>query len=259
VEPLPDPHFVPVPFADIQVAVRRHLAALPSAVDAFLEDHILTSRHYRIVIAGEPAGYASLHDGQLITQFALDTPYRRFGQPVFARLRRLEQAQSAFVPTGDQFFLAHALDDYRQLTKQAYFFAHAETPRPAIPEGVDVRPATMADLDLIRQESEELFAPIERYIASGELFVTLRDGEPAGFGIMVVSALYDDVASIGMYTIDRFRRAGVGTATLQLLIAECHRRRLSPVAGCWYYNHASKRTLERAGMHAPARLLKIDY
>ena len=28
-----------------------------------------------------------------------------------------------FVPTCDEFFLAHALDDYRQLTKQAYFFA----------------------------------------------------------------------------------------------------------------------------------------
>ena len=35
----------------------------------------------------------------------------------------MEQVQSAFVPTCDEFFLAHALDDYRQLAKQAYFFA----------------------------------------------------------------------------------------------------------------------------------------
>jgi hypothetical protein len=52
---------------------------------------------------------------------------------------------------------------------------------------------------------------------------------------------------------------GVGTATIALLIAECRRLGLRPVAGCWYYNLASKRTLERAGMFAPTRLLKIDY
>ena len=43
---------------------------------------------------------------------------------------------------------------------------------------------------------------------AGELFVTLRDEEPVGFGIMSKSALYEDVASIGMYTIERFRRRG---------------------------------------------------
>ena len=35
--------------------------ALPSAIDSFLEDHILASNHYRIVVAGETAGFASIH------------------------------------------------------------------------------------------------------------------------------------------------------------------------------------------------------
>jgi RimJ/RimL family protein N-acetyltransferase len=62
-----------------------------------------------------------------------------------------------------------------------------------------------------------------------------------------------------MYTIERFRREGVGTATITLLIDECRRRGLRPVAGCWYYNHRSKRTLERAGMFTATRLLKVGY
>jgi len=37
------------------------------------------------------------------------------------------------------------------------------------------------------------------------------------------------------------------------------RRGLRAVAGCWYSNHLSKRMLERAGMHAPTRLLKVKY
>ena len=34
------------------------------------------------------------------------------------------------------------------------------------------------------------------------------------------------------------------------------RRSLRPVAGCWYYNHRSRRTLQRAGMYSSTRLLK---
>src|SRR5215208_7437489 len=253
-------HFAPVAFPEIRDAARQHLRALPSAIDSFLEDHILASNHYRIVVAGETAGFASIHEERLITQFALAEPYRRCGQELFRELREMEQVRSAFVPTCDELFLAHALDDYRRLAKQAYFFA--------LPPGVgeagatdrySMRPAAMDDADLVRQESDDFFEDLERHIVAGELFVTRRDEEPVGFGILVKSTLYEDVASIGMYTIERVRQAGIGTATIGMLIAECRRRGLRPVAGCWYYNHRSRRTLQRAGMYASTRLLKVDY
>jgi hypothetical protein len=94
-----DFRFEPVEFDDIREAVRRHLASLPSAIDGFLEEHILTSNHYSIEVEGETAGFASIHSGSLITQFALAEPYRRYGQAIFWQLRRMEQVQSAFVPT----------------------------------------------------------------------------------------------------------------------------------------------------------------
>jgi GNAT superfamily N-acetyltransferase len=249
--------FAPVTFEEIAGAVRAHLAALPEAIDSFLEEHILASAHYRIVVDGESAGLTAIHDGSLITRFALAAPYRRFGQPIFARVRRLEQAQSAFVPTCDEFFLAHALDEYRQVTKQAYVFATARDLPP--PPAFALRPAALADAEVIRRHAGDFFDELERRITAGEIFLTLRDGETVGFGILAHSALYDNVASIGMYTIEGHRRQGVGTATIALLIAACRRRGLRPVAGCWYYNHASKRTLERAGMYAPTRLLRIEY
>jgi RimJ/RimL family protein N-acetyltransferase len=255
-----DTQFASVAFPEIREATRQHLGSLPSAIDSFLEDHILASNHYRIVVAGEIAGFASIHEERLITQFALSEPYRRCGQTLFRKLRQMEQVRSAFVPTCDEFFLAHALDDYRQLAKQAYFF----TTPPGISEAVapdryTMRPAVMDDADLVRRESDDFFEHLERHIAAGELLVTLRGGEPVGFGILVKSTLYEDVVSIGMYTIERFRQARVGTATIAMLIEECRRRTLRPVAGCWYYNHRSRRTLERAGMYSPTRLLKVDF
>jgi GNAT superfamily N-acetyltransferase len=253
-------HFAPVAFAEVREATRQHLRALPSAIDSFLEDHILASNHYRIVVAGETAGFASIHEERLITQFALAEPYRRCGQALFGELRRMEQVRSAFVPTCDEFFLAHALDDYRQLAKQAYFFAApSDVGEAAASDRYSMRPAAIDDANFVRQESGDFFEHLERHIAAGELFVTLRDEEPVGFGILVKSMLYEDVASIGMYTIERIRRVGVGTATIAMLIAECRRRSLRPVAGCWYYNHRSRQTLQRAGMYSPTRLLKVDY
>jgi GNAT superfamily N-acetyltransferase len=253
-------HFAPVAFAEVREATRQHLRALPSAIDSFLEDHILASNHYRIVVAGETAGFASIHEERLITQFALAEPYRRCGQALFGELRRMEQVRSAFVPTCDEFFLAHALDDYRQLAKQAYFFAApSDVGEAAASDRYSMRPAAIDDANFVRQESGDFFEHLERHIAAGELFVTLRDEEPVGFGILVKSMLYEDVASIGMYTIERLRRVGVGTATIAMLIAECRRRSLRPVAGCWYYNHRSRQTLQRAGMYSPTRLLKVDY
>jgi GNAT superfamily N-acetyltransferase len=143
------------------------------------------------------------------------------------------------------------------LKKQAYFFAAGD--EIASPGELTLRPATAADLELVKRESGDFFAEAEGHIARGELFVTLRGEEPVGFGLAIRSALYPDVASIGMFTIERHRRSGVGTATIALLIRECRRKGLRPVAGCWYYNHRSKQTLERAGMHSSTRLLRVAY
>ena len=93
--------------------------------------------------------------------------------------------------------------------------------------------------------------------AAAEIAPQGRQGDVAAFAAHVGRPA-DAVACVDA-TIERFRGKGVGTATIALLRAECHRRGIRPVAGCWYYNHTSKRTLERAGMYSPTRLLRIDY
>lgn len=251
--------FDPVPFAAVAPEIREHFATLTSATDAYFESHVLSSRHYRIVVDGTRVGFASVHEAQLITQFSLRPNYRHFGQVAFANLRTLEQVEAAFVPTCDEFYLAHAIDDYQELAKQACFFALAEDRALPPPANTRLRHATVEDIPMIQDDSGDFFGPLESVIDKGELFVTERDGAVAGFGILEMSALQEATASIGMFTIERYRRESVGRATIALLIEECARRRLHPVAGCWYYNHASKRTLEAAGMFSPTRLLRIAF
>jgi RimJ/RimL family protein N-acetyltransferase len=252
--------FEAVEFSDIIDKVRAQVTTFSSPIDSFLEGHIVASNHYRVTIDGQYAGFASIHGESLITQFALTGAYRARGQVVFAQLRHMENVQSAFVPTSDEFFLAHALDDYRQLAKQACFFRSTATDRPPIPANHGtLQLATAGDASLVREFTGEFFGDIERLIEQHALFVIQRNNDVVGFGVIETSVLYEDIASIGMFTAELHRHRGVGTTTIGLLIEECARRGVQPIAGCWYYNHASKRTLERAGMFSPTRLLKIDY
>jgi GNAT superfamily N-acetyltransferase len=251
-------NFTPVPFAAVADSLRRHVAGLPSPIDSFLEEHILASRHYQIVIGGEEAGRCAIHGESLITQFTLEATHLRHGQAVFQQLRRHESVQAAFVPTCDELFLSHAIDDCRQIDRQAYFFqALPATPAPT--GDVHVRLAEPDDLPTIHAGSGSFFDTLEASLEQGELYIAERAGAAVGFGIIDRSALYADVASIGMYTIEAARQTGVGTATIRALIAGCRQAGLRPIAGCWYYNHRSKQTLEAAGMVSASRLLRISY
>jgi GNAT superfamily N-acetyltransferase len=252
--------FARVALPEIQDAVQQHLEALLRPIDSFLEDHILEATHYRILIDAGPAGFASIHKGSLITQFLLAEPHHRWGQAVFQQLRKWESVGAALVPTCDEFFLAHALDDYRQLAKQAYFFTTVGAPLdPALTAGYSLRQAKLQDASFIQQHSGGFFKNLEQQIQAGEIFQVRRGDSEVAFGVLVKSKFYRDVASIGMYTIEPYRNSGAGTATIALLMEECAKRGLRAVAGCWYYNHASKRTLERAGMVTRTRLLRIEY
>lgn len=250
----------PVALDAIKPVLQAHVLTLSSPIDSFLEDHILQSNHYRIVVDGQAAGWTAIHNASLLTQFGLDAAYRHLGQPIFARVRKLEQVREAFVPTCDEFFLAHALDDYRLLEKQAYFFqARPGAQRPDPPPGLVLRRAQASDEPAMQELIGDFFDRLTWRIETGQIYAMARNGDYAGFGIIEPSTLYPAAASIGMITVPAQRNQGIGTAIIAALLDECARRRIMAIAGCWYYNHLSKKTLEKAGMHSQTRLLKVSY
>lgn len=146
----------PTEFDEVREQIKEHLHSLSSAIDSFLEDHILESAHYQLFVSDEEAGFAAIHKGSLVTQFSHLPPFRKYGQAVFSQVKKLEGVQAAFVPTCDEFFLSHALDDYRQLNKQAYFFATSPE-LPDYPSSYALRQAEESDIELIREGSGDFF------------------------------------------------------------------------------------------------------
>lgn len=259
-----DIRFVPVTLAALQPTLQQHVGTFTAPIDSFLEDHILTSTHYAIQVQGESIGWTAVHQQALLTQFALLPAYKHLGQRIFLLARKLEEVRAAFVPTCDEFFLAHALDDYRQLEKQAYFFQH--DPQRSLytpPMALRHRQATLADAPTIQQHAGDFFDKLEERLAAGQLTITERANgagvDCVGFGIIEPGRLLPDVGSCGMFTVAEQRNQGIGPAIITHLIGRCAARGLRPIAGCWYYNHRSKKTLEKAGLFSQTRLLKISY
>ncbi|MFN8489895.1 MAG: GNAT family N-acetyltransferase [Caldilineaceae bacterium] len=240
--------------------VANYLAHLASPIDSFLEDHILASKHYVILLNGETAGYCAVHKTSLLTQYYLHDEFKQQGQAVFQRLKKLEAVQAAFVPTADEFFLAHALDEYKQLDKQAYFFQTRKNHDVlTMDSSIGGRLAQPSDTALIKAYAGDFFDEIESSIQKEQIYVMTKEQTCVGFGVLAKSELQPAWASIGMYTRAEFRNQGIGRNIIRYLINECRRQQRQAIAGCWYYNHLSKKTLESAGMYTQTRLLKVSY
>lgn len=259
-----DFQLTPIALAEIEPTLQQHISTFSSPIDSFLEDHILAAQSYQIRLGGQMIGWAAVYQQTLLTQFALLPAYKPWGQRVFAQARKLETVQAAFVPTCDEFFLAHALDDYRLLEKQAYFFQHSPQRQPdqaSLPW--QHRQANAEDRATIQQLSGDFFDKLEQRIDEGQIYITQAalstTDEWVGFGIIEKGRLCHGVASCGMFVVETHRKQGIGAAIIAYLMSRCAELALRPVAGCWYYNHNSKKTLEKAGMWTQTRLLKISF
>lgn len=238
------------------------LAALSAPIDSFLEDHILSAQFVAIIATdtGQPLGHAAIHEGMRLTQFYLQPAARRYGQSIYRELVAHFKLTKALVPTCDECFLSHALDNYAELHKQAYFFVAGAPVGPWDDRvGLHFRQATTTDYATIAEFNEDFVDALERRITDGEIHIGTLDGSVVTLGIIERGRLLPDCASIGMLVAPTQRQQGIGTRMLRYLRTVCEQEGLRPLAGCGYDNLLSKRTLEAAGMVTATRLLRVHY
>lgn len=244
---------------EIQQLMQDYVQSLSSPFDSFLEQHILSSEFYVILDNLNEIGYYAIHQGRLLTQFYIQRSYLKFSQELFLQVIENHDIKSLFVPTCDELFVSLALDQDFQITKQAYFFqdSQMELPEKESQNGDQFGPATLNDLLTIREVCRDFLDNYEKLIANGELFTYFRGSVLLGIGVLEKSKMLNGLASIGMFTNEKYRRQGIGSSIILNLRKWCYNHQLEPICGCWYYNEASKKTLESAGMNTKTRLLNI--
>jgi len=82
----------------------------------------------------EIIGYFSINSGTILVIFNVFEKYRNISQDLFAIVKRFESVKEALIPTGDEFLISHAIDNYVKIEKQAYFSIYTDkAPNKIIP------------------------------------------------------------------------------------------------------------------------------
>ncbi len=256
--------FFPCAWEEIHPLVERDLIADRITVESFWEDHVLTSRHYKMVCGGDVAGYFAIHDKSTIMLFRVFALYANQAQALFARVKKYESVTNAMVATGDEFFLSHCVDDFARMEKQAYFSIYTDKEIPQ--ERQKAVQLALADVDrdyeTLKLSGTFLDGEIKSIRAGSTslaLYIARSEGRIIGFGVIEYGRVLKDIASIGMYVIEAERCQGFAANILQGLKHIAEDKGCKAFSGCWYYNHNSKKSMESAGAYSKTRLLRFYF
>ncbi|WP_308635883.1 GNAT family N-acetyltransferase [Paenibacillus silvisoli] len=259
--------FSACPIGDLRPLIDEYVGQLASPIDSFLEDHILGSAFYAIrANADAVIGYFAIFNNQRLTQFYIRDVWRKYAQSLFVRVIDEFAVKFLFVPTCDESLISLVIDQDYAIKKQAYFFQDSGLEAAAGGDGDgdgdggqnEFRLAEAKDLPVIEQVCVDFVGDYANRIGRGEIFVYYREYELLGIGVLERSRLVDGLGSIGMFVNPAFRLQGMGKAIIVAMRGWCKAHGVVPVSGCWYYNDASKRTLESAGMVTKTRLLHVE-
>lgn len=236
--------------ADIMDVLREHSRCLSSPWDSYMEESILKNDAYLLHCDGVPIGYASIAGNQLFS-FFVAKPYYKMAPDVLAHVIGSFRIETAEVLTNDPLFAGLIMEwDYRVKDRSGCFFTDGgRCGKPALQADNPIfREACDADIPAIQLYTGDFFDRLAERIAGREIFV-LEDGDRLmGCGIVERGRIHEDCVSIGMITCKEHRRKGVAQTILWHLKEWAYRHELRPIAGCWYYNVLSRKSLEACNM-----------
>ncbi|MCR3956119.1 MAG: GNAT family N-acetyltransferase [Gudongella sp.] len=252
-------------FDKIKDMMEKNITENGITVDSFWEDHVLEGNHYSIQDEDSSVGYFTIHGEDTITSYYLMEKYANLGQKYFEQIKKYEKVTSAMVPTGDEFFLAHCVDGFQRMEKQAHFaiyrdevpsgFSRRELSFERILSGEDASSIKLAG-DFFREDEEEWILRNRDYY---RVYRALEQQELVGFGVVEIGRVIKSIASIGMYVMEDKRRQGYAKNILRQLKELVELEGYDARSGCWYYNHNSLKSMKSAGAYPKSRLLRFYF
>jgi len=256
--------FSPCKWEELRWHIEAYIISNKITVDTFWESNVLESNHYKMTACDEIIGFFAIHKNSTITLFNVFAPYANQSQEIFARVKKYESVTSAMLPTGDEFFLSHCLDNFAKIEKQAYFATYTEK---EIPEerkkSLNLR---LADIEKDRETlklSGDYFDIVINRLRDGanyiEIYIAEYEDNVVGFGVVNYGRIIKDIAGIGMYVCEQYRQQGIGANILEHLKRITAEKGYRPFSGCNYYNHNSKKSIENAGAYSKTRLISFYF
>lgn len=241
---------------EVGLFIREHLEGFLYHLDSWPEERLTERDKFLITVDGQGVGYAVIHENS-IYYFYVNQEHFHLAPRILMELVEKKEIRSVFVLTQDRLLSALIAEwDYEKEMLACGFFDTGNGKKSHVLEAGEIfRAATGSDCDGIREMSGDFFHEpgagynsLEERIDAGTIFVLMENEKIMGGGILERSQLFKGTVSIGMYTSKHFRKRGVARKILLNLKNQAYEQNLRPVAGCWYYNTLSRKSLEASGM-----------
>jgi GNAT superfamily N-acetyltransferase len=245
-------------YDDAKAIITAHIDSLAYPLDSWLEDRLLESAISKVLHEGVCIGYFG-QVKETLHFFHVLKGYFRYAPALLEKVIRAKEFKRVFIMTQDSLLSALIAEWDFDIERQACWFTvsgREEAQSKKTPPGI-FRTAANSDCQRIRKAAGDFFDEpsgghfsLEERIDQGTIFVFEDHGDLLGCGIVEKGQLCADCISIGMFVSHEHRRKGVARTILLNLKEKAAQEGLRAVAGCWYYNTLSRRSLESAGMIA---------
>lgn len=231
-----------------------YLGTLSHPMDSFLEENLEKCEVLSITVQENHIGFAAKQNETLYF-FYIEQQWIRHGQSIFEQLIQKQAIKEIFFQTSDTLLVSLVCDWEFDKKKSAYFFLDAgRVEKPSVLDETYVfRAAKPQDIDIIIQHTADFFDNLKKRIEDETIYMLFEQQVLLGCGIIEYGRLFKKHASIGMITCKGHRKKGVAQLILWHLKEICYEKDRIPVAGCWYYNTLSHKTLEKTNMVSAVR------
>ncbi|HEY5562295.1 MAG TPA: GNAT family N-acetyltransferase [Clostridiaceae bacterium] len=249
---------------DINSMRGKYLASLPYAQEHFIEDKIKKCLYYLILNDSNIIGYCCVNSEKVLFEFYLDKTALVCAQEVFKLFIDNKYFLAAECKTFDHLLMSLCLDFHKKSSCTAYLFRdYIRADYSLIGyDNLSFEVLKHEDINSVLEISGNFFKDpdeLEKYIAEKEVHVLYSNNIILGVGLCTRIISHQVYHDVGMVVSKEHRNKGIGTYIIGNLIEFCCNLNLIPVCGCWYYNYASKRVLEKSGFTALHRMVRFDF
>ncbi|URZ04314.1 hypothetical protein CLROS_028100 [Clostridium felsineum] len=238
-----------------------YIKSLHFAQEQYLEQIVKKCDVYIIEIESKIKGYFCVNNDKVIYEFYLDVEALKFSQYIFKTIIENGYFTSAECKSYDSLFMSLCLDFHKKASCSGYLFRDFYDTEISLSgfEKLKFRQAELRDVSKIDDINYDFFQRLEEQIVKGEIFVLYSNEVLLGAGVIQKVFHSTNYYDIGMIVNKNYRNRGIGTYIITKLRQIACNKKLEPICGCWYYNYASKKALEKAGFISKHRILNFDF
>jgi hypothetical protein len=248
--------FDPTNIDNARYIIDEYLATLAYPLDSYLEDIFLNADLFIIKIDQQASGFFAIQE-DTIQFFHINKENYRDGADIFEKIVKNYKIKNVLVNSADPQINALIIEWDYQMERMGCWFSDSGVhinKANKIPNAV-FRYADLTDIAMIKDISKDFFDEVSggfdtltQRIEAQTIFILEEDDKLYGLGIIEFGRLCTDYASIGMFANPQFRQLGAAKTILLNLKKIVYLADKQPIAGCWYYNTLSRKSMASAGM-----------